>query len=345
MRLLVLAALLVAPAAYSAPARPAFDGSRTEAPLPEPQVPEAQGKPVPPAKDLVEAGKIWGNAAQKAKLAQHAPPPDAPFTVAVIGDMEEGRFPWERVFSPGKGVPEKLLALAQARGASFVVQLGDFVSLGTEDNYRKQLAFLDKNASLPYFSLIGNHDRSRPNGDADKTLYTAVFGAGDFYFDHGGWRFIALDTSDRALTAGQAAWLSAALAAEGPKLIFMHVPPDFIKKKLKSCGIRPGKAAEGPESEGYLEDFFTGYFDGALFEQAVRGRGVRAVYAGHVHSFGVAEHEGVRYVVTGGGGSPLYPLPPGEPQCKFAHMISAELSPSGLSQTAIEPDGSSFPLP
>ena len=72
---------------------------------------------------------------------------------------------------------------------------------------------------------------------------------------------------------------------------------------------------------------------------------VKRVYMGHIHAFGIAEKNGVRYVLTGGGGSPLYPLPPGYPKRKKAHFIWVTAGPQGLSETVYEIDGNRFDLP
>lgn len=343
MRGPLLAALLVTSASAS-PARPAFDPSAALAPLAETQVPAAPGKPVLAPEDLARAGTRWGNAAQKALLSAAAP--GKPFSFAVIGDIEPGRFPWQRAFAPGPEATRKLLRLIHLRRPAFVFQLGDFVSEGDPAHYGEYIRFLDAEVRLPFFTVIGNHDRSRPNGPADKACYKTVFGAGDFFVDHAGWRFIGLDSADRRLVASQLDWLRQALEFDGPKAIFTHVPPDFVKGKLKSCGIRP--RFEPPvSSETYWDEVFMGYFEqgAAEFAAAIKGKDVRRVYVAHVHAFGVADIDGTRYVLTGGGGSPLYPLPPGQPQCRFAHFIEASVTPAGLVETAFEPDGSSFPLP
>lgn len=53
---------------------------------------------------------------------------------------------------------------------------------------------------------------------------------------------------------------------------------------------------------------------------------VARVYMGHIHGLGTLERGGVKYVLTGGGGSPLFP------------------GPAGLVETVHAADGSSFLL-
>jgi hypothetical protein len=66
---------------------------------------------------------------------------------------------------------------------------------------------------------------------------------------------------------------------------------------------------------------------------------------GHIHAFWAADHRGVRYIISGGGGSPLYPLPPGYPKKRFAHTLNVAVGPSGLVETVVPYKGKPFVLP
>ena len=67
---------------------------------------------------------------------------------------------------------------------------------------------------------------------------------------------------------------------------------------------------------------------------------------GHIHSFWAADHRGVRYIISGGGGSPLYnPLPPGYPTKHFAHALRVSAGPDGLVETVVPYKGQPFILP
>ncbi len=307
-------------------------------------------KPTPVPPDLAAAHTRVGNDAMRARLAPRSA--GETFTFGVIGDAEHGRFWWERVFSPEKASFVNQWRALQASDADFTFQLGDFVSEGDVDHYREHVALVEREAVRPLLRCVGNHDRSRPNGAADKNLYDAVFGARDYYFDHGGWRFVSLDSSDRRVTAAQLAWLKTTLAAPGPKVIFTHVPPDYIKSiaPLGEVGeletLSPNKKARD-EQKSYLDDFFTNYFKNGSpeFEELVSNGGVKAVYMGHIHAFWAADHRGVRYVISGGGGSPLYPLPPGYPKKRFAHTLRVTAGPSGLVETVVPYKGTPFVLP
>ncbi len=301
------------------------------------EAPAAQeGKPVVPP-DLAAARERWGNQAQLSKLQAVRPGPQERFSFAVLGDVETGRYPWSRLMAP-KGAFRELMRQAHAENPDLVVQLGDFVSHGDAKNYRKYLQVLERLIRLPYFSVIGNHDRPQPNqDDGDKSLYRAVFGETDFFFDHGGWRFIALDSSDRKVTPAQLDWLESALAGAPRSMIFTHVPPRYLKGKLKSPP-RKGVQAEGINFSAYFSEGSSG------FEALVTRYRPARVYMGHIHALATADHAGVRHVLTGGGGSPLYPLPPSYPKRRIAHFILSTAGPDGVRDSVREIDGARLEL-
>ncbi len=304
------------------------------APAPPPI--EAAG-PVEPPQDLVDARGTWGNSVQIAKLSRANPSPKPGFTFAVIGDAEPGRFPWQRPWAPPDGYRKQIRAI-HATNADFIVQLGDFVSKGTTKNYRAYVDFLGGEMSLPIIHVIGNHDRSKPNGKADKILYKTVFGdETDYFLDYNGWRFVTLDSSDYGVTGAQLDWLDGVLDTELKTIVSMHIVPKYLKGKIHSIG--PSKQSEKLIPKAYFEK------GNARFGRIVRSRAVTRVYMGHIHAFGIAEHEGVRYVLTGGGGSPLYPLPPGYPKRKKGHYLLVEADGTGLRETVYELDGTIFPIP
>jgi len=333
----------------SAPQTPRFESPRPA--TPSSTADEMAAPTVVPPELAAAKGRV-GIEAQLAKLGSS---PAERFAFGVIGDAEPGRFPWERVFSPGPHVFADQMTALQAAAPDFILQLGDFVSKGVPENYQKHVDWLDANARVPLLRCLGNHDRSRPNGDADKNLYDAVFGPRDYFFDRGGWRFIALDSSDRKVTAAQLAWLKSALAVPGRKVVFTHVPPAYLKKlkPLAEVGALETDSAafdeyqKNDQKSGGFHDFFTNYFDdgAAEFENLISSGGVAAVYMGHIHAFWAADHRGVRYVISGGGGSPLYPLPPGYPKKRFAHYLTVTASPAGLTETVHPLKGAPFVLP
>jgi phosphatidylserine/phosphatidylglycerophosphate/cardiolipin synthase-like enzyme len=162
----------------------------------------------------------------------------------------------------------------------------------------------------PVFPVNGNHDSRSENSNGLPYLGLFVLppnGASSTYpdhaeryysFDYGPVHVVALDTEfaflDPARQAVQLAWLDADLAATTQpwKVALFHRPP-------YSAGGEHGSAED-------VRAAFT-----PIFER----RGVQLAIGGHEHDYertsplraGSPGAAGVTYVVTGGGGAPLYP--------------------------------------
>ena len=80
----------------------------------------------------------------------------------------------------------------------------------------------------------------------------------------------------------------------------------------------------------------------AEFSETVAKHGVSRVYMGHVHAFGVQDHLGVRYVLTGGGGSALFPSGSAD---RFHHFLTVDIGPHGIRERVHALDGRSFHIP
>ena len=276
----------------------------------------------------------WSHEAQHAQLALRPRAQNEAIQFGVIGDAEPGRFPWQRVLPPGDRTFEELLIDLQVRDPDFVVQLGDFVSIGTEKKYAQFVGVLNRLAARPFFPVLGNHDRANPHGISDKTLYRRVFGAGDYYFDRGGCRLVLLDDADSRILPAQLEWLDAVLDTSLRKIVFMHIPPYYLKDRLVSS---EGAALQAQETEpapagGDRKYFQTYVEEGAdRFAEIVEARGVDRVYMGHIHALAFAEVRGVSYVLSGGGGSPLYRFP-GIPGKKISHYLLVTAGPDSVSE-------------
>jgi hypothetical protein len=162
--------------------------------------------------------------------------------------------------------------------------------------------------SRPLFPSIGNHENevaaARPYRDVfvlPEGGATAAFPdhAERFYsFDYGPVHFVALDTETAFQTLSrrqaQLAWLDADLASTTQpwKIVFLHRPP-------YNAGTRHG-------SDLAVRAAFAPIFE---------ARGVQLVISAHEHDYErtrplrqhQAEGAAVTYLVTGGGGAPLYP--------------------------------------
>ncbi|MBI3566129.1 MAG: metallophosphoesterase, partial [Elusimicrobia bacterium] len=259
-------------------------------------------------------------AEQLARLAAAPRAEGETFRFELIGDAEPGRFWFSRaLFNRDKSAFWKLLRRADAAGADFIVQLGDMVSRGVLRNFLEFFRRLRAHApATPFLTVIGNHDRRSPHGVSDDRVYRELFGGTDYAFARGGWRFVVVDTSAGRLTAAQLSWLARALDGRTPTVVFTHMPPAPLGEWTDF-----GRKGAGGFREGARE-----------FMRLMSERGVKRVYVGHVHALDALERGGVRYVLSGGGGSPLYPGPVAR---RLHHSLTVELGPGGRVEETVRP--------
>ena len=194
----------------------------------------------------------------------------------------------------------------------------------------ESLTLIAYGVKTPYLTAIGNHDRHKPHGITNDAVYRATFGSPDYSFTRGGWKFVVVDSSAGRITPAQLKWLKGELDPSQKTVVFTHIPPAPLWE-WTDWGAMKGAG---------------GFKDGsAEFMALMTANKVTRVYMGHIHAFWAADHKGVRYVISGGGGSPLYPLPPGYPKKRFAHYMTVAASPLGLVETVHPYHGSSFVLP
>ncbi len=275
-------------------------------------------------RDVVELSRPWRTTAQLSRLenaaAQRAP---GPVRFQVIGDAEPGRYFFSRVLFGRPGIFERQVAAAQSRGGDFVLQLGDMVSRGLAENFRALFHMLGRvGADVPFLTALGNHDRHKPHGVTNSRLYQTLLGPPSYWFDVAGKaRVVVLDSSAGRVKARQLAWLDAALDTALPKIVITHMPP--VQLTAWTRGV-------------------AGFKGGALeFADIVAKRGVSRVYVGHIHGLDTLQHRGVTYVLTGGGGSPLFPL---TVKRRFYHTLEVEVDGESARETVHPLEGDPFPL-
>ena len=254
-----------------------------------------------------------------------------PFSFIVVGDSRDGVESHRRIVERmSQEVPD------------FVLGTGDMVDDGSRQDQWQQ--FFDIESPLlrnnVYFPAVGNHDRQGRGRTAD--TYRAYFSVPEngneteryYAFTYATTRFLILDSNiySFALT-DQTAWLERELIAarQDPSIhhifVVMHHPPFSISLH--------GGARD-------LRERWT-----PLFEQYQ----VSAVFSGHDHVYTRAEHEGIRYFVTGGGGAPLYPRRPKSHPVDLAavkkfervfHYLRVNVTGERVEVTGIRADGTTI---
>lgn len=244
-----------------------------------------------------------------------AAPPGQPFRFVAYGDTRT---------QPDKHAAV-IARIAQFR-PDFVLQTGDQVANGERepewDVFFATAEPMLKDAA--YFPELGNHEHNA----APYFKYFPV--PRDYSFDYGNVHFVGLDSNrpDGEKTA-QDAWLGRDLAVHQSatwRVVFLHHTPytcvDIAQRRLDSARLR-----------ARLEPIF----------QAGR---VQLVITGHDHTY--QRHvgpTGIQYVVSGGGGAPLYDIRRGDDTSFTVAAKKAyndcEITVNGplLSLRAVEPDG------
>jgi|GEM_PF-3588548 len=231
-----------------------------------------------------------------------------PFTFAVVGDAR------------AHDVWKKVAASVLAKAPRFIVQTGDNNdSWGSAENWENYYSSgKELFANVPVFAAQGNHDTGSnysiynlaPQSSSSSDLYYA--------FVYGNAGFVAINTNGSSNT--QSKWVNGALhrLTGGPLFAFHHHP-------LYSCGSHGSSTS--------MQEAFQG-----LFEK-VR---LTTDYAGHDHALIVWKPvNGVRYVVSGGGGAGLYPLSGCEgpyAQSKYGFMM-VSINGKSVSETLYDQDG------
>jgi len=178
---------------------------------------------------------------------------------------------------------KQLLDRVVADGNAFVIHTGDLVEHGTQGQFARFQALM-ADFSLPFYPVPGNHDR-----DLDGSLapYLAMSGAPAPYysFDVETAHFTMVNSASGHLTHQELDWIDRDLSAtkQRVKFVALHHPPF------------------DPDGTGHIL-----HSGNDAFMALMRKHGVDYVFAGHIHAYSQAMRDGTVYVITGGGGAPLY---------------------------------------
>lgn len=241
-----------------------------------------------------------------------AGPDQAQFTFAVLGDTRTQH-----------AIHQAVVARIVAQGPDFVLHTGDLVARGHSAGDWATFFEIERElmARAPLFPTPGNHEGNSP-------LYFDLFhlpGNERWYaFDYGPARFVCLQVdgiADFRPGSEQYAWLRDTLATNTQPWLFVafHVPPYSSARNGLENEVRQALVP--------------------LFERY----GVDMVFNSHRHNYERNEVNGITYVVTGGGGAPLYAMQEREPtQAAFAmayHFVLVEVDGHRLRGQAISVEG------
>lgn len=258
-----------------------------------------------------------------------------PFTVSCAGTTKTGSFitaaPVNQEFhfvayGDNRTQPQvhaSVLARIDLFKPDFILQTGDQVADGNNQaQWNEFWRIAGKTLSqTAYYPSLGNHERH------GAPYYQYFDNVQDYSFDYGNAHFVALDSNRPASEqAAQQEWLRKDLKAHQNalwRIVFFH-------HTMYTCVDIPDRRTESAERAKRLEPIFQ------------EGH-VQLVINGHDHDYQRHLVKGITYLVTGGGGAPLYDVTPDTPFVqrvkKAHHHCELQIKGDTISIRAVEPDG------
>jgi hypothetical protein len=248
-------------------------------------------------------------------LKTAAGPTQTSFNFVVYGDCRTG-------VAAHQSVVDGIISVAP----DFYLNTGDLVESGALMSDWDSFFAIEKDlmSTTTLFPAIGNHEENHPN------YFDFFYLPGNerwYSFDYGHAHFVSLQVDgygDYSVGSEQYLWLEQDLAGSTQpwKFVFFHFPPYSSGDHGSDLAVR---AALQPLFEKYDVDI---------------------VFSGHDHDYERSLVNGVTYLVTGGGGAPLYSQQQSNDWSIYFestyHFVSISLDGNTLSGVGIRPDGSQF---
>lgn len=244
------------------------------------------------------------------------------FTFIVFGDFRTSRR--DRAYP---SVFEQILREVDIISPSFIISTGDayYGYGGSMQGFKNEVDYFlskIKGIDVPFFNVTGNHE---VGGDTERERYAEKrFGRLYGSFDFGNSHFIMLNSDEvgkqGTISGEQLKWLEKDLQANKDAeniFVFMHRPMFSVIDP----DLTAGRSFKDRGNRDHLQSLFKKYK-------------IKAVFAGHEHIFNEAVKDGVRYIITGGAGSPLY-----QPPAKggFFHYLMVRVKGTDVSVDVIVP--------
>ncbi len=219
----------------------------------------------------------------------------------VVGDSRSG----DRIY---KDIVNSITSLFSS--SSCFIHLGDMIeNPGNQAQWRNFLNMTIPIAKImPWYAVVGNHD---VGSILSQQIFQSVLGSPSnklyYSFDLIDSHFIILDTQIPGQVGGivgeQLAWLKRDLQTYAGSIQYLFV---FTHSPVFPQGHYRGHDLANADE---LHRLFTQY-------------GVDIVFSGHEHQYYIYQKDAIHYVVSGGGGSPIYTGGMGE---SFHHFLLVEL--------------------
>lgn len=238
----------------------------------------------------------------------------------VVGDCRDGEADHARVIRTMRG------------DHAFLLHLGDMVPTGGELGQWTQFFRIASPvlSRMPIVPVLGNHEIIAPVGPELYRQHFALPDGGSVAYyvrDHGGIRILVLDSN-------------APLAPGSPQY-------EFASRELERAAASPPAQAlfvaihHGPFSSGRHGELEALHTSGLV--DAMRRARVDLIFSGHDHMYERGDAGGLKYIVSGGCGSPLYPSNARMPyQLAFVpafHHTRVQVGSRGIDIDVVDSDG------
>jgi len=250
---------------------------------------------------------------------------DPPFRFLIYGDSRTDH-----------ATHAAVVRLMNSTPADFLVNTGDMVHDGREPGHWQTFFDIERDLLRDrcVFAAVGNHELAR--GDpAGEVAFLRYFGSGDegreprrLYgsFRWSNTRFFLLNAMDN-WTGEERAWLRAELERA-------LVEPGVLHRIVV---LHHGPFSSGPHGKNER-------LEGGAVVALMREHKVDLVIAGHDHAYERGEGAGLKYVISGGAGAPLYKKERNTPETQrheaVHHFVEASVSGEQVQIVARRASGS-----
>lgn len=259
------------------------------------------------------------------------------YRLIALGDVRSQPHIWHRVSQR---------IFENEKKALFIIGSGDYPADGRQ--YKQWIGQFfapgrDLLGSMPIWPSIGNHERTRGNEDLreEESHYFSLFELpGNERWYRVDYRFLTLlvidSNSQMTSDSEQYAWLLEQLRSERGRFTVAAFHHDPVTSGPHGRLNPDGTPRERPidQAQRFLMPLFEMY-------------GVDLVLNGHDHIYERSFKDGVYYVVTGGGGAPLYKINSVENEyqqiaASVYHYTTLDVDREAIRLTAIDIDGEIF---
>jgi len=238
---------------------------------------------------------------------------EPPIQFAILGDSRDG----EKVYI-------RLIQKILDRKPHFIIHLGDMISRPSEKEW-KGFFEISKAIDIPFFPVKGNHEVAGTTRGEEIYRKQFILPEGKTYyaFQTGGALFVILDSEKgkRKIMDDQWSWLKDILSSSNTplKMVFIHRPLFLPVDSLKL-----GKAMDKhPLARDDLHQLF------------VKTK-VKAVFQGDDHRYDRMGKDQILYIITGGGGAPIYAL---KDMGGYFHYVWVSIQKGRLEGEVVDLDG------